>query len=77
MGIVPAHPQDPRKVIVCIAPTGGMARKQDNPNLPVTPMEIAESVVRSWEAGASVAALHARNAAGEATPRPRSQRSSQ
>jgi len=70
MGIVPAHPQDPRKVIVCVAPTGGMARKQDNPNLPVTPMEIAESVVRSWESGASVAALHARNAAGEATCNP-------
>jgi len=63
----PLHSQDPRKVIVCVAPTGGMARKRDNPNLPVTPMEIVESVVRSWEAGASVAALHARNAAGEAT----------
>jgi len=67
MNIMPVHPQDPRKVIVCVAPTGGMARKQDNPNLPVTPMEIADSVLRSWEAGASVAALHARNAAGEAT----------
>jgi 3-keto-5-aminohexanoate cleavage enzyme len=67
MNVVPLRLQDPRKVIVCVAPTGGMARKQDNPNLPVTPMEIADSVVRSWEAGASVAALHARNAAGEAT----------
>jgi 3-keto-5-aminohexanoate cleavage enzyme len=64
------HLQDPRKVIVCVAPTGGMARKQDNPNLPVMPMEIADSVVRSWEAGASVAALHARNSAGEATCNP-------
>jgi uncharacterized protein (DUF849 family) len=67
MNIMPVYPRDPRKVIVCVAPTGGMARKQDNPNLPVTPMEIADSVLRSWEAGASVAALHARNAAGEAT----------
>jgi uncharacterized protein (DUF849 family) len=64
------HSQDPRKVIVCVAPTGGMSRKQDNPNLPITPTEIADSVVRSWEAGASVAALHARNANGDATCNP-------
>src|SRR5258708_27186184 len=63
---VPLHSEGPRKVIVCVAPTGGMGRKRDNSNLPVTPMEIVESVVRSWEAGASVAALHARNAEGEA-----------
>jgi 3-keto-5-aminohexanoate cleavage enzyme len=57
----------PRKVMIGIAPTGGMARKTDNPALPVTPQEIADDVVRAWEAGACVAALHARNAAGEAT----------
>lgn len=57
----------PRKVIVCVAPTGGMARKGDNPALPVSPQEIIDDVVRCAEAGASVAALHARNVAGEAT----------
>jgi uncharacterized protein (DUF849 family) len=44
-----------------------MARKCDNAALPVAPQEIADDVVRAWEAGASIAALHARNAAGEAT----------
>ncbi len=48
------------KVIVTVAPTGGMASKQSNPNLPTQPEEIAESVYRSFKAGASIAALHAR-----------------
>lgn len=56
------------KVIVTVAPTGGMASKKQNPNLPVTPKEIAEDVIRCYNAGASVAALHARRASdAEAT----------
>jgi 3-keto-5-aminohexanoate cleavage enzyme len=49
-----------RKVIVTVAPTGGMGTKQDNPNLPTQPLEIAETVARCCELGASVAAIHAR-----------------
>jgi 3-keto-5-aminohexanoate cleavage enzyme len=49
-----------RKVIVTIAPTGGMAHKSQNPHLPTQPAEIAADVVRCWKAGASVAAIHAR-----------------
>ena len=49
-----------RKVIVTIAPTGGMAHKSQNPHLPTQPDEIAEDVVRCCNAGASVAAIHAR-----------------
>ncbi|SDV50683.1 BKACE family enzyme [Chitinasiproducens palmae] len=49
-----------RKVIVTIAPTGGMAFKSQNPHLPTQPKEIADDVVRCWQAGASVAAIHAR-----------------
>jgi len=56
-----------RKVIVTIAPTGGMASKAMNPNLPTQPEEIAESVHRSWQAGASVAAIHARRPDDQAT----------
>jgi uncharacterized protein (DUF849 family) len=48
------------KVIVTVAPTGGVASKADNPNLPTQPDEIAESVYRSWKEGAAIAALHAR-----------------
>ncbi|ULP41601.1 3-keto-5-aminohexanoate cleavage protein [Mycobacterium lentiflavum] len=56
------------KVIVTVAPTGGMALKSETPNLPVTPDEIADDVVRCWNAGASVVAVHARRASdGEAT----------
>ena len=32
------------KVIVTVAPTGGMASKAQNPNLPTQPAEIADSV---------------------------------
>lgn len=49
-----------RKVILTIAPTGGMADKTVTPHLPTQPQEIADDVVRCWEAGASVVAVHAR-----------------
>jgi uncharacterized protein (DUF849 family) len=53
--------------MVTVAPTGGMASKASNPNLPTQPAEIAESVVRSYKAGASIAALHARRPDDQAT----------
>ncbi|WP_231611162.1 3-keto-5-aminohexanoate cleavage protein, partial [Rhodococcus sp. CX] len=56
-----------RKVILTVAPTGGMATKEQSPHLPVTPQEIADDVARCWEAGASVVAVHARRADGLAT----------
>jgi 3-keto-5-aminohexanoate cleavage enzyme len=56
-----------RKVIVTIAPTGGMASKKQSPNLPTQPQEIADDVYRCYNAGASVVALHARRADDEAT----------
>jgi 3-keto-5-aminohexanoate cleavage enzyme len=49
-----------RKVIVTVAPTGGMAGKAQNPHLPTQPEEIADVVARCCELGASVAAIHAR-----------------
>ncbi len=56
-----------RKVMVTVAPTGGMASKELNPNLPTQPDEIAESVHRSFKAGACIAALHARRPDDQAT----------
>lgn len=56
-----------RKVIVTIAPTGGMAKKSQNPNLPTQPDEIAEDVFRCFNAGASVVAVHARRKDDQAT----------
>jgi 3-keto-5-aminohexanoate cleavage enzyme len=49
-----------RKVILTIAPTGGMADKTVTPHLPTQPEEIAADVYRCWQAGASVVAVHAR-----------------
>lgn len=37
-----------------------MAHKSQNPHLPTQPAEIADDVVRCWNAGASVVAIHAR-----------------
>ena len=56
-----------RKVIVTIAPTGGMANKKQTPTLPPQPQEIADDVYRCYNAGASVVALHARRPDDEAT----------
>lgn len=53
------------KVIITVAPTGGMASKQQNPHLPTQPKEISEDVYRCYNAGASVVALHARRASDD------------
>ncbi len=59
-----------RKVILTIAPTGGMAHKSQNPQLPTQPGEIADDVIRCWNAGASVVAIHARRPDDGATCNP-------
>lgn len=59
-----------RKVIVTIAPTGGMASKEQNPHIPTQPAEIAEDVARCHAAGASVVAVHARRPDDQATCNP-------
>jgi 3-keto-5-aminohexanoate cleavage enzyme len=58
------------KVIVTIAPTGGMAKKSQNPHLPTQPDEIAADVEKCWKAGAAIAALHVRRPDDEATCNP-------
>jgi uncharacterized protein (DUF849 family) len=59
-----------RKVILTIAPTGGIVTKEQNPNLPTQPDEIAADVIECCKAGASVAALHARRPDDQATCNP-------
>jgi uncharacterized protein (DUF849 family) len=56
-----------RKVIITVAPTGGSATKAHNPFIPTQPEEIAADVKRCYDAGASVAALHARRPDDQAT----------
>lgn len=58
------------KLIVTVAPTGSFTMKEQNPNLPITPEEIAEDVYRCWNQGASIAHIHARDEKGIATTDP-------
>ncbi len=58
------------KLILCVAPFGSFMGKDMNPNIPLTPEEIAEDVYRSWNAGASIVHLHARDKNGTATTDP-------
>ena len=57
----------PRKVIITVAPTGGMATKQQSRHLPTQPEEIADQVAECVAHGASIAALHARRPDDAAT----------
>ena len=55
------------KIMVTIAPTGGMSMKSANPALPTQPDEIADDVYKCWKAGASITAIHARRPDDQAT----------
>ena len=55
------------KVMVTVAPTGGMSMKSQNPNLPTQPQEIADQVAECCKAGASIVAVHARRPDDQAT----------
>ena len=47
--------------IICVAITGSVPRKADNPAVPITISEQVESTQEAFEAGASIAHLHVRN----------------
>lgn len=55
------------KLIITVAPVGAEVTKKDNPNLPTTPDEIADEVLRSYNVGASIVHLHARDEFGNPT----------
>jgi 3-keto-5-aminohexanoate cleavage enzyme len=52
------------KVIISVALTGAMTPKDINPNIPLTPEEIANDAYECWKAGAAVAHLHMRDKDG-------------
>jgi uncharacterized protein (DUF849 family) len=56
-----------QKVIITVAPTGAWPTKEHNPNIPLTPKEIAEDVFECWKAGAAIAHLHMRDKNGNGT----------
>ncbi|MBP2652295.1 MAG: kce 5 [Firmicutes bacterium] len=55
------------KCIITVATTGAWPKKENNPNVPMTPREIAEEVNACWKAGAAVAHLHMRDEQGNGT----------
>ena len=57
-------------VVVTVAPTGADVFRTNNPNIPYTPAEIAESSIEAAQAGASVVHLHVREDDGTPSGRP-------
>lgn len=55
------------KVIITVATTGGFTTRENNPNVPLTPVEIADEVYKCYQAGAAIAHIHVRDEAGNAT----------
>lgn len=51
------------KLIITAAVTGSLTTRDQNPNIPHTPEEIAVSTVEAWRAGAAVVHLHVREPA--------------
>ncbi|MCB1354015.1 MAG: 3-keto-5-aminohexanoate cleavage protein [Rhodobacteraceae bacterium] len=56
--------------IICVAITGSVPTKENNPALPVTVAEQIESTHEAFEAGASIAHCHVRDDAGKPTSDP-------
>ena len=50
-----------KKTIITCAITGNITKPEQHPNLPVTPQQIADSVLEAAEAGAAVAHIHVRD----------------
>lgn len=54
------------KRIITVATTGAWPKKENNPNVPLTPVEIAQEVYQCWQAGAAIAHIHCRDKQGNA-----------
>jgi uncharacterized protein (DUF849 family) len=56
--------------IICVAITGSLPKKSDNPAVPITIAEQIESAHEAFEAGASIVHAHVRNEDGSPTSDP-------
>ncbi|MGA7397770.1 MAG: 3-keto-5-aminohexanoate cleavage protein [Solirubrobacterales bacterium] len=61
---------DSDPVVLTVAVTGADVFRENNPNIPYTPVEIAESSIEAGRAGATVAHLHVREDDGTPSGRP-------
>jgi 3-keto-5-aminohexanoate cleavage enzyme len=59
--------RDPDLCVVTCAVSGVLATRRVCPNIPYTPVEIAEECKRAYDAGAAVVHIHARNDDGSPT----------
>jgi len=55
------------KLIITAAICGAEVTKEDNPNLPITPEELADAALAAEKAGASIIHLHVRDGSGKPT----------
>ena len=55
------------KLIITVALNGSVPTKKMNPNVPITPEELAESAAKCQEAGAAMVHIHSRDAEGRPT----------
>lgn len=53
-----------QKMVITCAVCGAETTRKDNPNLPLTPEEIASSTFEAYRAGASIVHLHVRDSQG-------------
>jgi 3-keto-5-aminohexanoate cleavage enzyme len=60
----------PNPCIICVAITGSLPTKENNPALPITIAEQIESTHEAFEAGATIAHCHVRNDEGKPTSDP-------
>lgn len=60
----------PRPCIICVAITGSLPTKENNPAVPITIAEQVESTHEAFEAGATIAHCHVRDDAGAPTSNP-------
>jgi uncharacterized protein (DUF849 family) len=54
-------------LIITVATTGAWPSKNETPNVPLEPHEIADEVYKCWQAGASIAHIHVRDEQGKAS----------
>lgn len=59
-----------RPVILCVAITGSLPQKSDNPAVPITVAEQVESTREAWEVGAAIAHCHVRDDEGRPSSDP-------
>ncbi|MFP3153880.1 3-keto-5-aminohexanoate cleavage protein [Lachnospiraceae bacterium ZAX-1] len=54
------------KRIITVATTGAWPTKENTPNVPIEPAEIAEEIYNCWKEGAAIAHIHCRDHEGKA-----------